>query len=405
MLWWGVFIFGWVLFSFWCFQFLPLIFSTYYRTLRRRTDGLPELTEWPWLSVIVPARDEGAHVLAGLKSLLASDYPHLEVIAINDRSRDDTGRVMDDLAAADSRLKVIHVTELPSEWLGKNHAMHLGQQAARGEWLLFTDGDVVFTPDALHRSMKCVLHEKLDFLCLFPYLVPGSYWENAVITFFTIAFMGGAKPYQVRSKNRGAYLGIGAFNLARRSAYTHCGGHTKLRLEILDDVRLGQMLKDHDFACEILWAAPFVSVRWQHSLWGIMRGLEKNGFAAIRYSKFLMGLMTIVTVTFVLPPYFIPFVFPDARATGYIATILFTHTMFGLVAYRTSKQIWLWPAFPVASLLMQYAFLRSAMITLRNGGVRWRDTFYPLDVLRANVYRSDASPVVTPLHPRPDQPR
>jgi cellulose synthase/poly-beta-1,6-N-acetylglucosamine synthase-like glycosyltransferase len=216
MLWWAVLIFGWVLFAFWCFQFLPLIPSTYFRTLRRKTDGLPELTEWPWLSVIVPARDEGPHILAGLKSLLASDYPHLEVIAINDRSRDDTGRVMDELAAADSRLKVIHVTALPPGWLGKNHAMHLGQQAARGEWLLFTDGDVLFTPDALHRSIKCVLHEKLDFLCLFPRMIPGFYWENAVILFFTIAFMGGAKPYLVRGKNRAAYLGIGGLCRLRR---------------------------------------------------------------------------------------------------------------------------------------------------------------------------------------------
>jgi glycosyltransferase involved in cell wall biosynthesis len=388
MLWWSVLIFGWILFALWCGQLLPIIPVVAFRTLQRKTDGLNELTAWPWLSVIVPARDEGPHILAGLKSLLASDYPNLEVIAVDDRSRDDTGRVMDELAAADSRLKVIHVTELPEGWLGKNHAMHIGQQAARGEWLLFTDGDVLFTSDALHRAIKYMLHDRLDFLSLFPRMIPGGYWENALITFFSLAFMAGTKPYLVRSKNRSAYVGIGAFNLVRRSAYTTCGGHLPLHLEILDDVRLGQMFKDHEFACDILSAGPFVSVRWQHSLWGAIRGLEKNGFAALGFSVIRMLLVTGLLLVGVFVPYVIPIIYPDVRATGYIATIILSHAVFGFLGVRMANSTWLWPVYPFAMLLTQFAFLRSMWVTLRQGGVRWRDTFYPMALLKQNSYRS-----------------
>ncbi|MDB5385801.1 MAG: glycosyl transferase, family 2 [Planctomycetaceae bacterium] len=394
MLWWSVLIFGWVLFVTWCIQLLPMVPSIQFRTLQRKTDGLEELTEWPWLSVIVPARDEGPHILAGLKSLLASDYPHLEVIAVDDRSRDDTGRVMDELAAADSRLKVIHITELPEGWLGKNHAMHIGQQAARGEWLLFTDGDVLFTSDALRRSLQFMLHERLDFLSLFPRMIPGGYWENALITFFSMAFMAGTRPYLVRSKNRAAYVGIGAFNMVRRSAYTACGGHIPLRLEILDDVRLGQLFKDHDFACDILVAGPFVSVRWQHSLWGAIRGLEKNGFAALGFSVGRMALVTVMLLTGVFLPYVVPFIYPDIRATGYIATLVLMHAVFGFLGVRMANSAWLWPAYPVAVLLTQFAFLRSTWVTLQQGGVRWRDTFYPMQLLKANKYRSQPPQVL-----------
>lgn len=395
MWWWIVLVFGWVMFAAWMVQLLPIFPIVSRRTLRRLSDNSPTPPEWPSLSVMVPARDEGPHIGTGLKSLLASDYPNLEVIAIDDRSRDDTGRVMDELAASDPRLKVIHITELPSGWLGKNHAMSVGQQAARGEWLLFTDGDVVFEPDALRRSVRYAISERLDHLTLFPHMIPGGYWENSVVVFFSLAFMCGTKPQSVRNaRNKAAYAGVGAFNLVRRSAYECVGGHRPLAMEILDDVRLGQMMKDQDFRCDILTAGPLVSVRWQHSLWGTIRGLEKNGFAALHFSVRRLVSMSLTLLIGALLPYVVPVFCPDVRALGYLATLVIMHVTYGYLGWKMAGTIWLCPAFPIAMLLMQFAFLRSGWVTLRQGGVRWRDTFYPLATLRANVYRPK---VIAPL--------
>ncbi len=392
MWWWTVFLFGWVICVAWCIQLLPIFYAAGYRTLRRFSDGIAEPEEWPLLTVLVPARDEGPHIAAGLKSLLASDYPRLEIIAIDDRSRDDTARVMDELAASDPRLKVIHVTELPEGWLGKNHAMHLGQLAAGGEWLLFTDGDVVFQPDALRRAMLYSISERLDMLTLFPRMVPGDYWENALIVFFSLAFMAGTRPNRVRNMRiKSAYVGIGAFNLVRRSAYDACGGHTKLALEILDDVRLGQMMKDHGNCCDILSSGSYVSVRWQHTLWGAIRGLEKNGFAVLHFSVRRLVQMTLTLIAGIAIPYAAPFLFPDWRASGYLATLVVMHATYGYLSWKMARSYCLWPVFPIALLLTQFAFIRSGWVTLRQGGVRWRDTFYPLSILKANVYRSPAS--------------
>lgn len=388
MWWWTVFLVGWGLFAAWMYQLLPIFPISSRRTLQRLSDRSSDPAVWPLLSIMVPARDEGPHISAGLKSLLASDYPNLEVIAIDDRSRDDTGRVMDELAASDPRLKVIHITDLPAGWLGKNHAMHVGQQAARGEWLLFTDGDVVFQPDALRRSVRYAISERLDHLTLFPHMIPGGYWENSVVIFFSLAFMCGTKPHSVRNaRNKAAYAGVGAFNLVRRSAYECVGGHRPLAMEILDDVRLGQMMKDQDFRCDILTAGPLVSVRWQHSLWGTIRGLEKNGFAALHFSVSRLVSMSLTLLIGALLPYVVPLFYPDIRAVGYLATLIIMHVTYGYLGWKMAGTIWMWPAFPIAMLLMQFAFLRSGWVTLRQGGVRWRDTFYPLATLRANVYR------------------
>lgn len=389
-MWWIVLLFGWFLFIAWSRELLPLFPTTALRTLGRLSSRLPDPEVWPSLSVIVPARDEGPHVSAGLNSLLSCDYPHLQIIAVDDRSRDETGRVMDELAAKDARLKVIHITELPAGWLGKNHAMSIGHQAATGEWLLFTDGDVVYEPDALRQSIRYAVREGLDHFALFPHMIPGGYWENAVVIFFSLAFMAGTKPYLVRDPSKpAAYVGIGAFNLVRRSAYESVGGHRPLAMEILDDVRLGQMLKRNGYRCDILTAGPAVSVRWQHSLWGAIRGLEKNGFAALRFSVPRLMCVTVLMIAGVLIPYVVPIVYPDVRASGYLATLIIMHATFGYLGWKMTRSVWMWPAFPFAMLLMLFAFLRSGWITLRQGGVRWRDTFYPLATLRSSGYYPD----------------
>jgi chlorobactene glucosyltransferase len=92
------------------------------------------LTAAPLVSIILPARDEGDHIERCARSLLAQDYPNFEVIAVNDRSEDDTGPILDRLAEADRRLTVVHSAPLPSGWMGKAHAIVQGYQVARGAW-------------------------------------------------------------------------------------------------------------------------------------------------------------------------------------------------------------------------------------------------------------------------------
>ncbi len=162
--------------------------------------------------------------------------------------------------------------------------MHRGAQIASGEWLLFTDGDILFAPQTMRLAISYVQHHRVDHLCLNPGLIPGGYWENAMTTCFGMLFMAAFKAWLIPTRWKGAYCGIGAFNLVRAAVYRDVGGFQRLRLDVLDDVNLGWLIKRAGYRQQLLAGDDLIRVRWQNSFWGVIRGLEKNSFAALHYS-------------------------------------------------------------------------------------------------------------------------
>lgn len=322
-----------------------------------------------------------------MRSLLALDYPNLQIIAVDDRSRDQTGAVLDRLAAADARLTVIHINELPAGWLGKCNALHQGAQQAKSEFLLFTDGDVVFAPQALRLAVTYVVDRRLDHLCMNPQLIPGGYWENALVACFGMIFFAAFKPWLIATRWKGAYCGIGAFNLVRRSAYCAVGGHEPIRLDVLDDVDLGKLIKRGGFREQLLIADDQVHVRWQNSWWGVIRGLEKNSFAAAHYSVVELIRVSLIMAVVFFAPYAGLAVWHDARGIPYVLTVILLHATYAHTAWRLGGGWGIWPVLPANFAMFLFLMWRSAVIVLRQGGVRWRDTFYPLDELRRGQLR------------------
>ena len=183
-----------------------------------------------------------------------------------------------------------------------------------------------------------------------------------------------------------AYCGVGAYNLVRRSALERAGGFEPIKLDILDDVKLGKMLKRSGSRCSILRAGDGLSIRWQSGAWACITGLEKNAFASANYSVmqllWMCGMISLVICGPVAGAIFTG----DAR-TGFVAAAVLSHFLYGLIAWLFGHSFWLFPMLIPSGLAFVFAFLRSGWITLRQGGVRWRDTFYPLEVLRRGVFR------------------
>src|SRR5438270_10670146 len=145
----------------------------------------------PRVTVVVPARNEAECIEQCLTSLLAQDYPKYQIIAVDDRSLDSTGAIMDRLAATqDARqaLSIIHVTELPPGWLGKTHAMWKAAQQGSGDWILFTDGDIIFRQDCLRRAVNYVTKCTADHLVIYPTIIMKTWGERMVLGFFQILF-------------------------------------------------------------------------------------------------------------------------------------------------------------------------------------------------------------------------
>ena len=373
---------SWVMAGGWAVALFPaiygVIFPRFIRTVPPATgDQLPSL------SIIVPARDEAAAIEEALRRMLSLDYPDYEVIAINDRSTDGTGDIMDRVAAeVGSRLQVVHVTELPAGWLGKNHAMSMGVARSRGEFVLLTDGDVMFDPLVLRRSMTLIQERQLDHLVLLPETLTSTFLEAALMNFFCILLMASTRFPLVRWKwFKDAYIGVGAFNLVRRSAYDAIGGFATLQLEVADDIMLGRLVKQHGLNQDVFGGQGSLSVRWQSGgVWSIVRGLEKNAFSGTHYSI----VRTVAAVAGLCLLFIGPLV---ALLCGHITIpILILSIGSLLVSLGTARTVGFPLAvglfYPWAVLVFGFIMLRSMILTLRQGGVRWRDTFYSLKELR-----------------------
>ncbi|MGQ0512438.1 MAG: glycosyltransferase [Betaproteobacteria bacterium] len=339
---------------------------------------------WPSASVLVAARDEAWGVEACVRSLFALDYADLELIAVDDRSTDATGAILDRLAMQDPRLKVIHVAALPPGWLGKNHAQWLGAGQAGGELLLFTDADIEFAPSALRDAVSILEAERLDHLALGPAMTLPGIPLAACIAYFGRQFALLMRPWRARDPDSDAYIGIGAFNLVRAAAYRAAGGHERIALRPDDDIRLGQILKQAGFRQDLRHAPDALRVTWYGSVGEFVRGLEKNVLAGFDYR----GVLGLCGLALLLAIEMLPWA-ALAAAEGAARTA--AATAIG-VAMATQAAILHVARAPLAAALLQpfgalvffYACTRSIVLAYARGGIVWRGTRYPLADLRRN---------------------
>jgi glycosyltransferase involved in cell wall biosynthesis len=339
----------------------------------------------PKVSVIVAARDEGPHIERALQSLLAQQYDALEIVAIDDRSIDDTGAILDRMAAGDRRLRVLHVTELPPHWLGKNNALHQGAAIATGEYLLFTDADVVFTPDAIARAVAFARARDVDHLTVGPELDSPSVLLELVVNFFSLGFLLYYRPWHAADPTRAEHIGIGAFNLVRADLYRSFGGHSRIALRPDDDIKLGRLVKLAGGRQVVAGGVGTIRVRWYSTVGELARGLRKNTFAGLNYSLPLaIGAIVVQLVGNVWP--FVA-LFATSGATWWLNALsaVVMMAMYALVARSAGSKAWLAVGYPIAALIFIYIVIAALWYTLSRRGIEWRGTFYSLDELRQNT--------------------
>jgi len=339
----------------------------------------------PPLTVIVPALNEEETVEAAMRSLLAIDYPDMEIIAVDDRSTDRTGAILDALASRDARLRVIHVRELPAGWLGKNHAMHLAGREARGSWILFTDADIHFESSALRRAIRYATERNLDHLVVLPESVIVGFWEKLFLSFFWVMFAFRQQPWKVRDPGSPAHIGVGAFNMVRAGAYLRAGGHAGMPMEVLDDVKLGKLMKESGARQDCLPSGGLVRVRWVVGLGGAVRGLTKNVFAALDYSPLKVAAASLMILAGVTWPAVGLFVGPFGPRLLCAATLACMVWSLQCAIQTPGLSPLYGLGFPLAAVLFVYIAFRSMTVACRRGGVVWRGTHYPLAELRKGL--------------------
>jgi len=351
------------------------------RTLVRMNPPAP--SRWPRVSVIVPARNEAGTVGPALKSRLLDDYPDLELIVVDDRSDDGTGAVIDRVTDGDPRVVKVRVDELPEGWLGKTHALDLGVKRATGEWLLFSDADVVVTVGALRKAVSVAEIDGLDFISLVPGYQTGSFALDAIWVVFLRMLALSIDPNKVRDPASPVAMGSGAFNLVRRSAFDRSPGFEHLRLETGDDVAFGVMLKAHGARSELMDGAGSVSVAVYRSVTEFLSGIEKNGCTLVDkpFLALLAGFALFVAIEFA--PFAALILGPGwLHLLGGLALAALTWAN-GAALWANTRQWLPAMAWPYGEIMMSFGMLRSAWLAKRHGGVTWRGTFYPAEELLA----------------------
>ena len=342
----------------------------------------------PSIAIIVPARNEGATVEQCLRSLLGQDYPRYEICAVDDRSTDATGAIMDRIQAESSgRLRVLHVGELPPGWLGKTHAMWRGALETASDWILFTDGDVIFRRDALRRTVRYAETTRSDHLVIFPTLIMKGFGERMMLGFFGLASSLLLRPWKVKDKKARDFIGAGAFNLIRRSAYEKLGTYEALRMEVIDDLRLGEAVKEHGLRQDCVVGADLVRVRWAEGGLGVVRNLRKNAFSLLHFKWWLAGLAVVAAGIYQLGPWVGVALAPGITKVGFSVGIFSIALLYWRMGRQFGLSPWFFLTHPLATGMFVYTLLNSAVSSVVDGGVLWRGTTYSLEEIRA--YRAD----------------
>jgi glycosyltransferase involved in cell wall biosynthesis len=340
------------------------------------------IADQPRVSIIVPACNEATTIAPALATLLAQEYDQLEIIVVNDRSTDDTGAVIREIQQRHPRLIFLDLDILPDGWLGKSHALHRGVALATGEILLFTDADIHMKPDTIARAIQRLQEAGLDHLCLLFKNKAKGWLLNAFILDAGSGLFMLFKPWLAVNPRSRRFMGIGAFNMIRRSAYAQVGGHAAIKAHPIDDLMLGKSIKDAGLRQECLSGYDFVTVSWYDSTGSMIDGLMKNIFALAGYNTVLalsgavgIGLLTI------LPHWGVLFCHGPARLI-FLLNVVLRLVFFGQVVRSSGFSLWLIPAALITPYLTVYTILRATFMTLKNKGIIWRGSHYSLEELR-----------------------
>lgn len=357
----------------------------------RGLPSIPDLSTLDWdvwprgtpsLTVVVPARNEAEKLPATLDALLRADYPLVRILVVNDRSEDSTGAVVERYTQGRSgTLDGLHIKHLEDGWLGKTFAMQAALQSCESEYVLFTDADVLFSPSVLRRALAYAEQESADHLVVFPTPLIQARSEGVVLGFFQVLGLWLSRLWKVSSGNspRDA-VGAGAFNLVRREALLALGGWAPQRMVVLEDLALGQRFRAARLRQRVAFAPGLVLVHWAAGAGGLVGVMTKNLFSGMNFNPLLLFIACAgMAALFLLPLAGLFWWRTSLPCLGILCCVGATYRLMAQYSGIDARYGWL---YPLGTVALVWALVRSALSAWVKQGVVWRGTYYPLRELR-----------------------
>jgi glycosyltransferase involved in cell wall biosynthesis len=337
----------------------------------------------PSVSVVLAARNEETHIEEALRRMCQFDYPNLEIIVVDDRSDDGTAKIIEAISIGHPQVKSVTIRDLPEGWLGKAHALHQGMLRATGDWVMITDSDVNFRPDAVRLGMSWVLSKSHDFLAVLPDLVSPSFWVSVTAWTFGAHLLCWIDADKLADPQSPTYFGVGGYNLMRRSTYDQTTGFAGLRLDASEDVGIARLFKEVGARIGLASGGAVVHTAWYDSMHDLLRGFEHTSLGIAGYRI----RWVLLLATFMLLLGGAPLGAALYYKTPSVAAVGVTAYAAGLVVAICARRLLSVPApaillAPVGHLILFWVFLRAGMLGWWRGGLKWRDTFYSFRELR-----------------------
>ena len=343
-------------------------------------------SEKPFVSILVPARNEERNIARCINSLIAQDYENFEIIVLNDNSTDRTEEILDELARTDSRIKVIKGRPLPHGWVGKNFACHQLSKAAKGEYLFYTDADTWHHKSSLSSGMAAMQEMGADLLTLTPSEKVETLSERMIVPFMHFALMSFLPIKRIyRSRNPLLTFSVGQYMLFRRKAYDAIGGHASIPSEIVEDMELGKRIKKFGFKQLVLDGNRMVYCRMYHSIKEVWQGFSKFLFAVFKFRLFaLLPVIFIMDSLFLMPFIFLMYMILTGNKSNpnfflvatQIILILANKT---LLSHRFEYSYIDVPLHPISLMHINMIAFYSIFLHMKGIGITWKGRRYQTD--------------------------
>jgi chlorobactene glucosyltransferase len=368
---------------------LTFLYFNYFRKVE--PISLPD-DQLPFISVIVPARNEGTKVGRCLESLANQNYPHYEVIAIDDRSVDQTGTIIKEIAAKYEHVRHVSGQEAPPGWIGKCNALVRGVKYANGQWYLFTDADTCHTPESLRFAVSYALEHNAELISFMPVQELGSFWEKVVMPVLLGSFLCGDPMNTINDRTNDRAYAYGQYILVRRDVYEAVGGHAAVHDQILDDISFARVVKEHGFHIMAADGRLLYKVRMYTDLETLWQGWTKNLFALIEcqviYLLLVIALINLAVVgPFVQVGMIASMMLSPEPVPQLPALAVMTAAELGLLYawYRRCAEHYTgvgalhFLLLPLGSLTVSVLYLHSAYLVLSKTKVSWKGRQYTVN--------------------------
>ena len=341
----------------------------------------------PLVSLVIPARNEARNIAPCVESALASTYPRLEVIVVDDHSTDDTARIVRAIAQRDRRARVVTPAQLPDGWFGKQWACAAGAADSRGEVLGFMDADTRQAPDLVTRTVNAMAARDADLLSVAGTQELGSFWERMIqpqIFAIMLQRYGGTELVN-RSRRVTEKIANGQCLWVRRSAYDAMGGHAAVKHEVAEDLALAQHWFGAGRNVALVLGLDQLTTRMYRSLRELIDGWGKNIYAGGRNAMPFGAVGRAVYPLALVAPSLFALVPPIVLGLGLLGVVGPTASAWAAIATGANLVWWLlvyaWlrlsPIYallhPLGAALVLYIALGAIA---RGRRVRWKEREY-----------------------------